>query len=238
MNVLLLLVTIMVSFIIVRAGAIAFELTGLERSIAIFQALSCFSGTGFTTRESEAIVSHPQRRRIATILIVLGNVGLVTMIATFANSLRPNIALGMLFKDFMPDFVPALLLPWVNLAVIAAAVFLIYRIFTRESVANWLRTKTRDRLIGRRLIKQTHIVETLIGGEYGTARVHIGKESNLAGMSLDNLNVRQTGIVPLMIIRGDQNLPEPVFETPLEDSDTLVCFGRLADIRSCFKPQA
>ena len=42
------------SFIVVRIGAIAFQLTGLEWSLAKFQALSCFSGTGFTTKEAAA----------------------------------------------------------------------------------------------------------------------------------------------------------------------------------------
>jgi len=63
-NLFIFIFTIIIAFVIVRIGAIAFELTGLERSLARFQALSCFSGTGFTTRESELIVSSPQRRRI------------------------------------------------------------------------------------------------------------------------------------------------------------------------------
>ncbi|MBE3143376.1 MAG: hypothetical protein IMZ61_05555, partial [Planctomycetes bacterium] len=55
MNVLLFLTLIIISFIVVRIGAIAFQLTGLEWSLAKFQALSCFTGTGFTTKEAELI---------------------------------------------------------------------------------------------------------------------------------------------------------------------------------------
>ncbi len=53
MNLLLFLVTLIVSFIVIKIGAIAFQLTGLEWSLAQFQALSCFTGTCFTTKESE-----------------------------------------------------------------------------------------------------------------------------------------------------------------------------------------
>ena len=53
MNILLFLATLIVSVIAVRIGAVAFNLTGLEWKAAKFQALSCFTGTGFTTRESE-----------------------------------------------------------------------------------------------------------------------------------------------------------------------------------------
>ena len=72
MNLILFLMTIATSFIAVRVGAVAFHLTGLEWPLAKFQALSCFSGTGFTTKEAELITGHPKRRQIASILMVLG----------------------------------------------------------------------------------------------------------------------------------------------------------------------
>lgn len=59
MNLFLFIFAILISFIVVRIGAVAFELTGLEWSIAKFQALSCFTGTGFTTRESELVLMSP-----------------------------------------------------------------------------------------------------------------------------------------------------------------------------------
>jgi hypothetical protein len=86
----LFILTLTVSFIVVRIGAIAFQLTGLEWSLAKFQALSCFSGTGFTTKEAELITANKQRRKIASVLMVLGNAGLVIMIATLASSLVPQ----------------------------------------------------------------------------------------------------------------------------------------------------
>ncbi|MHC4153076.1 MAG: TrkA C-terminal domain-containing protein, partial [Planctomycetota bacterium] len=91
MGLFLFIIVLVVSFIAVRIGAIAFQLTGLNWELAKFQALSCFTGTGFTTRESELIVGHGQRRKIASVLMVLGNAGLVLMIASFATSLNPLI---------------------------------------------------------------------------------------------------------------------------------------------------
>ena len=54
------LLAILISFLFVRAASIALMMTGLEKKKARFQALSAFSGTGFTTKEAEAIVNHPQ----------------------------------------------------------------------------------------------------------------------------------------------------------------------------------
>jgi hypothetical protein len=78
---------ITISFLPARVRAVALELTRLEKSKARFQALSAFTGTGFTTRESEMIVAHPQRRKIITILMVLGNAGIISVIATLVLSL-------------------------------------------------------------------------------------------------------------------------------------------------------
>ena len=64
MNLLLFIFVLISSFIIVRIGAIAFELTGLEWSLAKFQSLSCFTGTGFTTREAELITGNPQSKKL------------------------------------------------------------------------------------------------------------------------------------------------------------------------------
>ena len=44
-------IVIIVSVLIVRAGAIALRMTGLDEKTASFQALSAFTRAGFTTRE-------------------------------------------------------------------------------------------------------------------------------------------------------------------------------------------
>ena len=77
-----LLIVILFSIIVIRIGAVALEMTGLSKETAAFQAQSAFSGTGFTTSESEYVVSHPVRRRIIRILIFVGNAGVASAIAT------------------------------------------------------------------------------------------------------------------------------------------------------------
>ena len=80
-------VLLSVSIFIVRIASVAMRLTGLDDSTARFQALSAFSGTGFTTNETEMIVNYPVRRRIVTLLMVLGNLGLVGVFATLVASI-------------------------------------------------------------------------------------------------------------------------------------------------------
>ncbi len=77
-----LLAIVIVSLLIVRVGATALMMTGLSWDTANFQSYSAFFGVGFTTREAEHVVNHPIRRRIIRDLILLGNVGLTSALAT------------------------------------------------------------------------------------------------------------------------------------------------------------
>lgn len=80
-------VLISLSVFLVRVASVALRLTGLDDSSARFQALSAFSGTGYTTLEAEAIVNYPVRRKIISMLMIIGNVGLVGVFATLVASL-------------------------------------------------------------------------------------------------------------------------------------------------------
>jgi uncharacterized membrane protein len=81
------LVTLALSSSVMRIAAVV---TGLSREAAGFQARSAFTGVGFTTGESELIVRHPVRRRIVSMPMLLGGVGLVTAAASVvATSVHP-----------------------------------------------------------------------------------------------------------------------------------------------------
>lgn len=76
-------VLLALSVSIVRIGAVAMRLTGLPDNVARFQCISALTGTGFTTHEAEMIVNYPIRRRIVVILMVFGNLGLISIASTF-----------------------------------------------------------------------------------------------------------------------------------------------------------
>ena len=75
-----------ISVMIIRVASVALRLTGLPEETARFQARSAFTGAGFTTSESESAVNHPLRRRIISLLMVTGNLGLVSVLATLVVS--------------------------------------------------------------------------------------------------------------------------------------------------------
>lgn len=85
--VLVFLLALTISLIVIRVGTMALMLTGLSRETARFQSHSAFTGVGFTTGESESVVEHPVRRHLTMGLMMLGNIGMATVIATLTATL-------------------------------------------------------------------------------------------------------------------------------------------------------
>lgn len=82
----LLAAIVLIILAIVKIGSIAFQLTGMEHRMAMFQSLSAFTNTGFTTSAAEGVVKNRKRRVIATVLIIMGYIGIVGVIVTLVRS--------------------------------------------------------------------------------------------------------------------------------------------------------
>jgi hypothetical protein len=232
MNLILFFVVIVSSFIVVRIGAVAFQLTGLEWSLAKFQSLSCFTGTGFTTKEAELITSHPQRRRVASVLMVLGNAGIVTLIATFANTLRPTTLTNKITIPFIHLVFPPHILPVAKLAVIILSIFLIYKVFTYPKFVGRLTSFLRKRLKKADIIKSVSFEELLVStAGYGVSKIEIRDNSPVLNKTLQETKLRSFDINILVIERGSEIIPNPPATTRFTLGDRVVCFGKLETIK-------
>ncbi len=97
-----LLVILTLASVVIRIASVTLRLTGLPDHVARFQARSAFTGAGFTTTESESVVNYPIRRRIIGLLMTLGNVGLVTVLATLTVSfVSTEAAAGAMTRQFL-----------------------------------------------------------------------------------------------------------------------------------------
>lgn len=232
MNLILFISTLVAAFIVVRIGAIAFHLTGLEWSLAKFQALSCFTATGFTTKEAELITGNPQRRRIAAVLMVLGHAGIITLIATFANSLRPNALIQKIEIPLLHLIFPSYLLPWVNLTIIIISIYAIYRIFTNSRFTRKITNALKERLVKQDIIKPVSFEELLVAtGGYGVSSIEVCKGSPALNKTIREADLRSLDITILAIERENQTISNPSADTKIVLGDKLVCFGKLEDIR-------
>ena len=219
------IVVLVASWIIVRIGAIAFQLTGLEWSLAKFQALSCFSGTGFTTREAELIVSDKRRRRIASVLMVLGNAGLVSLIVSGASALNPNQNVFPYITDFLNTPI--------NLTILLLVILIFYKIFTNRKVTGKLTRYLRKKIIKQEMFKPVSFEELLqLTGGYGISRIEVTEKCPYIDKTLAESDLRQNDITVLAIIRGEETIPNPSANRKILKGDGLISFGKLENIRS------
>jgi len=240
MNIFLFLFTLLVSFVVVRIGAIAFELTGLPWSLAKFQALSCFSGTGFTTKEAELITTHVQRRKIASVMMIVGNAGFVAMIATFANSLRPDSRLNSFTLPGLEETVSRGFLPWINLFILIFGIVVIAKFFNYSGFAYQFRKYIRKYFVKKDIIKQVSFEElTLATGGYGITQIEICKDSPILDKKIVETELRKHDITILTVEREGKTIPNPQADTVIQMGDSITCFGRLDHIRRelCMPPK-
>lgn len=215
-----LLVVIVISMLVVRVATVALTLTGISEPLARFQARSAFTGAGFTTSESEKVVQHPVRRRIIMLLMLLGNAGLVTA----ASSL-------------MLSFVGADQDAWagrsgiVRVALLVGGAAALWWVATSEWLDNHM-----SRWIGYALKRWTSLeVRDYAGllhltGDYVVAELNVSGEDWLAGRPLQDLRLRDEGVVVLGIEHPDGTYTgTPRGPVEIGDGDTLLLYGR-ADV--------
>ena len=214
------LLTIFVSFLIVRSAAIALRMTGLEKKRAIFQALSAFTGTGFTTREAEKVINHPLRRKIISWLMILGNAGIVTIIISATTSLVNVKGYGLPIHFF----------------VIVIGIFVIYKIGTSKGFITSWEHFIENRLIKYEVMEEDGTTEELLHllEGYGLLRTTIKKGSHMEGMLLSECTLCREDIVLLGIERDKDWIPIPKKKEKLHAGDKLVLYGHLQNLKNLF----
>jgi hypothetical protein len=212
----ILLITILVSFVIVRIGGLALELTGIEPDVARFQALSAFSGTGFTTREAERVVGHRARRRIVTVLIVLGNAGLVTVIAMLVASFTQVTG----YMWFL-----------VRLAIIIGGIIGLYQLIIRSRVGHRILNWVRRPLVNR-IIREVPTVEEIfnVGKDWGISLITAKERTKGIGLSVANITA-EGNIEILSIERADASITKPDKQEKIIEGDRLLVYGHNKSVR-------
>lgn len=199
------------STIIVRFASTIMRLTGLPDNVARFQSLSAMTGTGFTTRESELIVNYPIRRRVLMTLMIIGNLGLVSVVSTFVVALSATDADGIPMLQQVLWLLSALA---VNFLFISNPVVdgLLCRFLS------WFLVRTTD--LGKR-----HFVRLLsLDDEMTIAEHHLRLQTPvmLGDLIPDHIDLS------VVMIRGAETKHPSHLEDEIEvePSETAICFGK------------
>lgn len=209
-----LLAVVIFSMLVIRIGAVALEMTGLSRETAKFQAQSAFSGTGFTTSESEYVVSHPVRRRIIRTLIFIGSVGIVsamaTLLLTFVGQTREEATMRLLW-----------------LAVGMVIIYLVSRSALVDRGLRWVIKRALEKFTSLRIYDYEQLLGISRG--YSIGEFTVKKGSWLENRTLKDLRFDEEGVLVLGIYRKigkeEKYFGAPDGETRVMKGDTIVCYG-------------
>ena len=212
-----LFVIVIIFFFVVRVATGILRLTGLDDRTARFQAISAFTGTGFTTKEAESIIDDDIRRKTITVLMILGKIGVVSVIAGVFLSFR-KAAAGQ-------DIGKALIL-------LAFSVIL-YKITTLKGFRRTLNKFIEKRLLATGIIERRTLEELFrLPQGYGIALLNISSESAEKGCTLAEAGFIQKNILVLSIERKDKLISFPRANDVIEEGDKLLCYGALKSIES------
>ncbi len=210
------LIVFTISLVVVRIATVGLTMTGLSKDVAQFQAISAFTGSGFTTKEAEDIVNHALRRRIAMHLMLFGHVGVVVAI--------PSVILSFLNTGSSDHWTNALT---IRVGVLVSGLLLVLLIASSHYVERvmWrVNTWGLRHFAGIHLHDYTRLLR--VGEDYVVSELQLNEGDWLAGNTLQRLGLAHEGVLVLGIEKpnGDY-VGAPRGHTRLDVGDCLILYG-------------
>ncbi len=213
------------SLLVTRIAAMALMFTGLSREAARFQARSAFSGVGFTTTEAELIMNHPVRRKIIMILMLLGNIGIATVVATIMVSLLSTAGSENWLRNVLL-FIVCLSALW----IIALSHFVernLNRIIA-WGLKKWTRLEIQD-----------YVAILHLQNEFAVWEIKVEPNDWLADKSLNEAGLSREGVLILGIQRkGGFYIGAPQGISNIHEGDFLVLYGPMPRLEELDRRQA
>ena len=217
-------VMILIYWVISELFAMLFRFTGLTDEKARFQVISLITGCGFTTRESELLLTNRSRRRLARITMLFGYVFNITIV-----SMLINVFLSIKLSELSNLF--SVLIP-----ILAAAVIIIFmRVPKIRSWGDRMIERVANLLIRRETANSVLLLDYL--GEDAIAQVTLVEVPEaFREKTLAKINFRAEHDVMVMLIEkpGKKAVPAGA-KTVMEAGDKLTVFGDYKKIAAVFE---
>ena len=220
----LLIIVIIIYYVLSRLFTALFRLTGIAKEKASFQAISLLTNAGYTTEESELVVSEKTRRHLATAAMLTGYFFSVIIVSLFIN-LFTTIDFTGAEEQMLPllvgfgglaVFFIFLKIPFISRGldkIMDVITFKVFRKASKENYISVLDTYGKDAVVDISLYKVPDFLE---------------------GKCLVDSDIRKKyNVNILMYTRNGQN-HYVKSDTIFSAKDTLIAFGPLASIRDAF----
>lgn len=207
-----LFIIVFLTMLVNRIATIALTHTGLSTEVARFQARSALTGSGFTTSESEKVVTHPVRRKIILMLMLAGNAGIVTVMA--------SLILTFVIPDTSQHLLFSVIILVVGVAFLwwAAQSDVIDRRLSKI-IDQWLKRYTD-------LDVKDYASILRLWNEYKISELKVGFNDWIANKALKDVELWSEGVLVLGIQREGTYIGTPNGETVIKPGDTLTLYGK------------
>ena len=216
---------ILLYWVITELFTFFFRLTGLPAEKARFQVISLLTGTGFTTRESEMVLSSRKRRRLARITMLFGYVFNITIVSAFINVFL-SLKIVQVEKQFFGFLIPL---------VTVALIFIFMRVPKVHAWFDNLLKRTADRIFDRReTFNAVMLVDNIGNGSIAQVTLRCIPDE-YQGLTLAETRLRpETGILVMLVeSRGGKEVPASA-DTVFQAGDKLIVFGDYKTICKTF----
>lgn len=201
---------------VIEISAVLLAMTGLDKKIARFQAISMLTSTGYTTGESELINEHPLRRRLGGFLILFGTFSLAVIISAITSILSNN------FFTVEIGYIAAILVTLMLILKIPSL---------QEKMARLLKSEVKESFpISDLPIRD--ILET--GEDDHMFELAVSNDSKYTGKTCATLIGDDEDIMVLFIQRGDIKIRNLCRETSLHPGDRVILYGNQNSIQKKF----
>ena len=216
---------ILVYWVISELFAMLFRFTGLPDEKARFQVISLLTGCGFTTHESELLLSTKSRRRLARITMLFGYVFNLTIVSAFINVFF-SLKASELVADLVSSLIPLLVLLFI---------FAFMRVPAVRALGDRIIEKLAGRIIHRDTANTIWLMDYI--GRETIAQVTLNKvPEELAGKPLSESGLKSDHNILVMLVEPKGGKAEPAgADTVFQPEDKLTVFGNYAAISRVFR---
>lgn len=214
---------ILVYWVISEVFAMLFRFTGLPDEKARFQVVSLLTGCGFTTHESELLLSSVSRRRLASWTMLFGYVFNITIV-----SMLINVILSIKLTE--PSNLFSVLIP----ALAAGIIIIFMRVPKLRAWGDHIIERIASRLARRDTANTVLLIDYI--GEDAIAQITLYEvPERYREKTLAKTGLRADYNILVMLIEKPGKKPVPAgAKTVMETNDKLTVFGDYKTICTVF----
>ena len=228
----LVLAVVTIYLFAIEIFSVAFKLTGMATSKIRFQVASLFTGTGYTTAESELIAKDEKRRKIARACIYTGHVFSVAFMGLIINVVI-SLSLAVRSESKTPTFTE-----WYFIILYVTLVFFILMLILKIPPVNrrFQRFLENIAIKANKKKKKTNIVNVIdVQSKHAITEVilNIIPES-MREKPLCKMELTTKYSIHVLSIRRDSRIIEVTKDTMFRTGDVITMYGLINDIRGVF----